>query len=106
MKTERRKNNFNNQWKLPLLPDYIMRWADLTPENDCIVFADSGRVISYGEFDRLTDLYAMRLKEMGIEKEDIVVTQFLAVPEFYMLIYGCLKAGGHYFPAGGKRAAA
>ena len=70
-----------------------MRWADLTTDNDCIVFADTGRGISYQEFDYLSDLYAMRLKEMGIQRRDIVVTQFLAVPEFFMLVYGCLKAG-------------
>lgn len=105
METELRKKQFNNQWKLPLLPDYIMRWADLTPENDCIVFADTGRVISYSEFDRLSDLYAIRLKKMGIKKEDIVVTQFLAVPEFYLLVYGCLKAGAIISPLDVKQQA-
>lgn len=105
METELRKKDFNNQWKLPLLPDYIMRWADLTPESDCIVFADTGRVISYREFDRLSDLYAMRLKKMGIKKEDIVVTQFLAVPEFYLLVYGCLKAGAIISPLDVKQQA-
>ncbi len=98
METKHRRANFDGKWKLPLLPDYIMRWADITPENDCIVFADTGRVISYREFDRLSDLYAMRLKQMGIGKEDIVVTQFLAVPEFYLLVYGCLKAGAIISP--------
>jgi len=98
MQTEFRKRNFDNNWKLPLLPDYIMRWADLTPDNDCIVFADTGRVISYQEFDYLSDLYAMRLKKMGIQKEDIVVTQFLAEPEFFILVYGCLKAGAIISP--------
>ncbi len=98
METQLRKKNFNNQWKLPLLPDYIMRWADITPDNDCIVFADTGRTISYREFDRLSDLYAIRLKSMGIQKEDIVATQFLAVPEFYLLIYGCLKLGAIISP--------
>ncbi|MFO7839932.1 MAG: hypothetical protein R6X08_10610 [Desulfosalsimonadaceae bacterium] len=43
METKRRNANFDGKWKLPLLPDYIMRWADITPENDCIVFADTGR---------------------------------------------------------------
>ena len=54
MDTALRKINFNGAWKLPLLPDYIMRWADITPDNDCIVFADTGRVISFQEFDELT----------------------------------------------------
>jgi len=75
-----------------------MRWADLTPDNDCIMFADNGQVISYKEFDELTDLYAMRLKKMGIRKGDIVVTQLLAVPQFYLLVYGCLKIGAIISP--------
>lgn len=93
MQTRMRIDNFGGRYKLPLLPDYIMRWADLTPENECIVFADDGRSITYREFDRLTDQYAMILRKMGLKKGDIAVTQLLAVPEFYMLVYGCLKAG-------------
>jgi len=98
MNTKLRQTNFDGRWKLPLLPDYVMRWADLTPDNDCIVFADTGKVISYKEFDELTDLFAMRLKKMGIGKGDIVVTQLLGVPEFYMLVYGCLKIGAIISP--------
>ena len=93
MKSQERLNRFDGWLKLPLLPDYIMRWAAITPENDCIVFADNSRVISYAQFDQITDRYAMQLKNMGLEKGDIVVTQFLATPEFFFLIYGCLKAG-------------
>ena len=61
METSLRKQNFNGRWKLPLLPDYIMKWADITPDNDCIVFADTGQAISYRAFDEITDLYALRL---------------------------------------------
>jgi acyl-CoA synthetase (AMP-forming)/AMP-acid ligase II len=98
MITKSRQSNFDGRWKLPLLPDYIMRWADITPDNDCIVFADTGRTYSYREFDALTDLYAMRLKKMGIGKGDIVVTQLLGVPQFYLMVYGCLKAGAIISP--------
>lgn len=98
METKLRDADFEDKYKLPLLPDYIMRWADLTPDNDCIVFADDGQIISYREFDELTDLYAIRLKQMGIHKGDIVATQFLGIPQFYMLVYGCLKAGAIISP--------
>ena len=98
MKTGLRLKKFEGRWKLPLLPDYIMKWADITPDNDCIVFADTGQAISYKAFDEITDLYALRLKKMGINKGDRVVTQFLATPQFFMLVYGCLKTGAIISP--------
>jgi len=102
MNYSRSDNNFNNEWKLPLLPDYLKRWAGLTPENDAVVFVDTGEIISYAEFDRRTDLYAMALKKLGINKGDIVVTQYLAVPEFYQIVYGCLKIGAIISPLDAK----
>ena len=98
MQYSRSDNNFNGEWKLPKLPDYLKRWAMLTPDNDAIVFVDTGEEISYAEFDKRSDLYAMRLKKMGVKKGDIVVTQFLAVPEFYQIVYGCLKIGAIISP--------
>jgi len=98
MKYSRSKNNFDGAWQLPLLPDYIKRWSLLTPENDALVFVDTDEKISYKEFDKRTDLYAVRLKKMGIKKGDIVATQLLATPEFYQIVYGCLKIGAIVSP--------
>ena len=98
MEYRRSENNFNGLWQLPLLPDYMKRWADITPSRDALVFVDTGERISYEEFDRRTDLYAMRLKKMGVSKGDIVAIQFLATPEFYQILYGCLKIGAILSP--------
>jgi len=98
MNTKNSVNDFGGRWKLPLLPDYIKRWATITPDNDAIVFADTGEAISYREFDERSDLYALRLKKMGVKKGEIVVTQFLAVPEFYTIVYACLKIGAVISP--------
>lgn len=80
-------------WQLPLISDYIRKWAHLTPENDALIAAETGQRFSYREFDEITDQYAMALYDMGLCRGDIVITQFLAVPEFFFLVYGCIKAG-------------
>ncbi|SCY86455.1 class I adenylate-forming enzyme family protein [Desulfoluna spongiiphila] len=82
-----------DSWQLPLISDYVRKWAKLTPSNDALISAETGQCFSYREFDEASDLYAMALTKMGLEKGDILVTQFLAVPEFFLLVYGCLKAG-------------
>ncbi len=86
------------EWKLPLLTDYIKKWAAITPENPALVSADTGKTYTYQEFDENITLYALRLKKMGIKKGDIVVAQWLAWPEFYMLTYACASVGAVMTP--------
>ena len=93
MLIKNREEMLRSYWKLPLLPDYIMRWATLTPDSECLVFADTGESYDYQAFNYISDLYALNLKQMGLNKGDVLVTQMFAVPEFFFLIYGCLKAG-------------
>lgn len=82
-----------NEWKLSLIPDYLKKWAYLTPQNDAVINTDSGEVTSYKDFDRISDEYALMLKKFGLKKGDVVITQLLAAPEFFYLVYGCMKAG-------------
>ena len=80
-------------WQLPLVSDYLRKWTKLTPDTEALVGGETGARYTYREFDAITDRYAMALMRMGLSKGDIVVCQFLAVPEFFFLVYGCLKAG-------------
>ncbi|WP_300672784.1 class I adenylate-forming enzyme family protein [Desulfoluna sp.] len=80
-------------WQLPLISDYVQKWALLTPENDALISVETGQRFSYREFNEASDRYAMALTKMGLTRGDILITQFLAVPEFFLLVYGCLKAG-------------
>lgn len=85
--------DINEHWKLKLFPDYIKKWATVTPDQRALVFADTGRVYSYKEFDELNTLYSMRLIELGIKKGDVVAIQFLSVPEFYFMMFACASVG-------------
>jgi hypothetical protein len=37
--------NLMEKWKLPLLTDYIKKWAAITPDNPALVSADTGKAI-------------------------------------------------------------
>ncbi|HHW61493.1 MAG TPA: acyl--CoA ligase, partial [Syntrophomonadaceae bacterium] len=86
------------EWKLPLLSDYIKKWAAITPDNPALINADTGQSFTYKEFDEMITLYALRLKKMGIKKGDVVVAQWLSWPEFYMLTYACATIGAIMTP--------
>lgn len=92
------KQELLKEWKLPLLTDYIKKWAAITPNNAALVSADTGKTYTYKEFDEIITLYALRLKKMGIKKGDVVVAQWLAWPEFYMLTYACATIGAIMTP--------
>lgn len=87
-----------DRWKLPLLTDYIKRWAELTPDNPALISADTGKTYTFKEFDEMITLYALQLKSMGIGKGDVVVAQWLAWPEFYLLTYACATVGAVMTP--------
>ncbi|MEA1962021.1 MAG: AMP-binding protein, partial [Bacillota bacterium] len=89
---------FMDRWKLPLLTDYIKKWAAITPDNDALISTDTGVAYTYREFDEMITLYALRLQEMGIKKGDVVVAQWLAFPEFFMLTYACATVGAIFVP--------
>ena len=83
-------------WKLPLLTDYVKKWADITPDNIALISADTGQSYTYREFDDMITLYALQLRKMGVGRGDVVVAQWLAFPEFYILTYACATIGARY----------
>ena len=85
--------SLKDKWKLPLVADYIKKWSDVTPDNIALMSADSGVSFTYREFDEMITLYALRLKEMGIKKGDVIAVQWLSTPEFFMLTYACATVG-------------
>jgi fatty-acyl-CoA synthase len=86
------------EWKLPLLTDYIKKWATITPNNPALVSTDTGQTYTFKEFDEMITLYALQLKKMGLKKGDVVVSQWLAWPEFFMLTYACATIGAIMTP--------
>lgn len=76
-------------WKLPLINDYVKKWAIITPEERALVFCDDGRAYNYAEFEEIITSYALKLLELGIKKGDVVATQLLAGPEYYLVMMAC-----------------
>ncbi len=87
-----------NNWKLPLITDYIKKWAQITPDNPALIGAESGESFSFREFDEKITLYALGLKQMGIGKGDVVAAQWLSFPEFHFLTYACATVGAIISP--------
>jgi len=91
-------DELRENWKLPLITDYIKKWAEITPENIALISANSGTSFNYREFDRMITLYALKLKDMEIKKGDVVAVQWLSTPEFFFLTYACATIGAIMAP--------
>lgn len=90
--------SLKDRWKLPLVADYVKKWADVTPDNIALMSADSGVSFTYREFDEMITLYALGLKDLGIKKGDVIATQWLSTPEFFILTYACATVGAIISP--------
>lgn len=90
--------SFKDKWELPLITDYVKKWAQITPENIALMSADSGVTYTYREFDEMTTLYSLKLRELGIKKGDVVAVQWLSTPEFFILTYACATVGAIITP--------
>lgn len=88
----------NQDWKLPLLNNYIDKWARQTPNATAINQHEDNRKVTYKQFRILSDFFALRLIDMGIKKGDIVATQLVLFPEHAALMYACLKIGAIFAP--------
>lgn len=90
--------SLEDKWKLPLITDYVKKWVEITPDNIALLSADSEVSYTYKEFDKMITLYALRLKDMGIKKGDVITTQWLSTPEFFILTYACATIGAILTP--------
>jgi len=88
----------DQEWKLPLLNNYIEKWAKETPDKTAIIQYEDDRVLTYKKLLSLSDFFALRLLDMGIEKGDIVATQLVLFPEHSALMFACLKIGAVFAP--------
>ncbi|MEN8122579.1 MAG: AMP-binding protein, partial [Bacteroidota bacterium] len=88
----------NQEWKLPLLNNYLDKWARETPDATAIIQHEDDKTLSYKQLKTLTDFFALRLLDMGIKKGDIVATQLVLFPEHMALMYACLKIGAIFAP--------
>jgi len=88
----------NQEWKLPLINNYLDKWAKKTPKHTAIIQHEDNRYVTYKGLKTLSDFFALRLVDMGIKKGDIVATQLALFPEHIALMYACLKLGAIFSP--------
>ncbi len=77
--------------KLPVF-EYLTRSAQRFPDQPCTIFRD--QVITYAEMDRLSDVFAAGLASIGVKKGDRIGVLLPNLPQFVLVFYGILKAGG------------
>ena len=85
-------------WKLPLVTDYVEKWARVEPDKPALVQHEDGKTVTYKQFNTLVDLFALRLLDLGIGKGDRVATMLVLVPEHVILMYACFKIGAIFAP--------
>jgi long-chain acyl-CoA synthetase len=71
---------------------FLEEFAKKTPDMPCTIF--KGAVISYKEMDAITDRLAAALAGMGLKKGERVGIFIPNTPQFVMVYFGILKAGG------------
>ena len=88
----------NQDWKLPMINNYLDKWAKATPDQTAIIQYEDDRKFTYKQLKTISDFFALRLMNMGIKKGDIVATQLALFPEHIALMYACLKIGAIFAP--------
>jgi acyl-CoA synthetase (AMP-forming)/AMP-acid ligase II len=76
-----------------LLHGVVAKWAKEKPDTPAIVSADSDRVVSWSEFDRVTTAMARELLRLGFAKSDFLVTLLPMSVDHVLLEYSCFKIG-------------
>jgi len=75
------------------LCDYITKWATERPNDIALIDADSGRWVSWIEFENSINMIALKLIEMRYKKGDIFVSMLPLLLEHIYFEYACFKLG-------------
>ncbi len=78
---------------LPLLSDYIDKYAQEKPEELALIEYDTGKEITWGEFMMNTKAFAAKLLDMGLGKGDIIATTLPLLKEHIYLMFACFRIG-------------
>ena len=76
-----------------MLHDVVAKWAKARPQTPAIVSAESDRVVTWSEFDRVTTGLAAELLRLGFIKGDFLVTMLPMSADHVLLEYCCFKIG-------------
>jgi acyl-CoA synthetase (AMP-forming)/AMP-acid ligase II len=75
------------------LQDVVAKWAQERPEAHALLSAESGRAVSWSEFDRITTELAAELYRLGFRKGDFLVTLLPMSVDHVLLEYSCFRLG-------------
>ncbi|HYG62878.1 MAG TPA: amino acid adenylation domain-containing protein, partial [Thermoanaerobaculia bacterium] len=78
------------------IPDLFAAWAARTPAAEAV--RHGGRIVTYGELDRMSRRIAERLRVLGVGPEVPVAVLLERSPELIAALLGVLRAGGVYAP--------
>lgn len=78
--------------------DYVSQYAQERPDDIAIIDADTGKYVSWKEFDNAVNMIALLLIEMGFQKGDIVVSMLPLLLEHIFFEFACFKLGIMWCP--------
>jgi len=81
-----------------LLHAVVAKWANERPEHVAIIEFDTGRQVTYRQFDDASTALAMRLLELGYRPGDYLATILPLTLEHVFLEYACFKIGVIHAP--------
>jgi non-ribosomal peptide synthetase component E (peptide arylation enzyme) len=78
-------------WARSTLGDVVRQAAAAAPDKAYVLAGDVR--LTFGEFDRKTEILAASLAELGLRPGDRALFQMGTVPETLIALFGCYKAG-------------
>jgi len=76
-----------------LLQSVVAKWAQERPGTAALVSAETGRAVTWGEFDRFTTALAVEWLRLGLKKSDYLVTLLPMSADHVLLEYSLFKIG-------------
>jgi fatty-acyl-CoA synthase len=83
---------------LPLVHDYLEKWAEETPDKEALIQHENGWIVNYRQLNEIVDLYVLCLLKMGIQKGERVAVMGLQSIQYVALQYACFKIGAIICP--------
>ena len=80
------------------LTQHPRHWAGVTPDKPAMIFAGSGRVVSYRELSERSNRCAQMLRRLGLQRGDHVALLIENHPIFMEVAWAAQNAGLHFTP--------
>ncbi|MGH9563402.1 MAG: AMP-binding protein, partial [Terracidiphilus sp.] len=76
-----------------LLHGVVVKWAAEKPEAVALIAAETGRALTWSEFDRVTTALALEWLQLGFKKGDYLITLLPMSIDHVLLEYSLFKIG-------------